>query len=1265
MINKVFVPLLSGCLTLLSLALQGQSYKSNIDNLNPVSPTAYQFLKYDQMPVSEYTGIPDISIPLYEIAEDDIKVPLALSYHAVGIRVNQDASWVGLGWDLQIGSVVQTINDVDDFGYDSTARREYRKMLPDFHGSPIPSEFPMRYTYPSTSNGAGWSNPYPINDPSVMHSYKIATDYYVPINGDFNVRDELLFTDNTTDSEPDIFKANFLGHALSFIVDFKTKKIVVLNKKGYSVKTYNDGWQIITPAGEEFYFEEKSVVKTLTGSDSFDGWTSTGYDPSAKIWMLTKIVSKNRRQILFNYTKTGVFDSYPKYSEKYQKATLISNEMTTIGHGGVFMRGYLGLELINIHDPIMKSQSRSRESYVYLSSIVFPKGQINFVVSDRNDMIGAKKLDSISVVTGSQNVKAYKFNYGYFISSETMGNGVEPFNPSLDGNTASYRLKLLNVKENNELTHSFKYNNTPLPKKNSFAQDLWGFYNGQLSNTSLIPNPVRYNKPELGNNGNNNSANLVYTKACILEEVRYPTGGRVVFDYELNKFNNYWVPDFNSTTNQITSGNGLRIKSINHIDSGDSILKRVIYTYSDGKSILPIDLFRSYRVKRNIITTDYVVTYTYNIDEVNGNGYFSPSLFGSINAVGYSIVTKEEVSEDGTKNGRTVTYFHNNTDVATNSIGSFSQLSATLPAYKQMASPLNGSVNSIMHYNNNNQLLRKEERKYKNNYSDIYYGARIFGYTNYIYEMCLGDCEAMYIAQKLIGYYPIYDFETLLDSTIVKEYSNGDSLTTIGTNSYDQYNQLKQASKNNSDNSLDRVEYMYPYDYTGTAILDTMTRRNRISDVVSFMKYRKLGTSDRLVYKYERQFRLSNGKIVESKAIVNMNPFSPDSIPDEYLYEDYDQQYTNLVQYKVKGITNSFIWDYDGQYVVAEVLNASNSSVAYSSFESSGKGNWSYSGPTILDNSSPTGLRCYNLNNGAISTTKLFDNSATYTITYWTKNTSAYNIPGTKTGYPIKGRSVNGWTYYEHQLTGQSSFSISGTGYIDELRLYPVESNINTYTHKPLIGVTSKSDQMGNVVYYEYDAFSRLKLIKDQNGKITKQCEYQYRMPLTSAPLWESTGSDRCQIGTGGYITGKQEVEEKDINPTSASYNSTRWVDNGLNAACVVVPDWRSTGKTRCVVDAWNSNTGEGEAEQKDMNPYSPSYNTNKWINTGPSPTCPLPPTCAQGRAVNNVCETGTRELVASEMITTHKYECTYWVTYSYGPGETIVVYSSGPCSEN
>lgn len=96
------------------LNAQANTY-SLIDNLHPVSPTAFQFVKYTEMPVSEYTGMPNVSIPLYNIEEDGVKVPIALTYHGGGIRVNEEASWVGLGWDLQVGSIVQQINDIDDF----------------------------------------------------------------------------------------------------------------------------------------------------------------------------------------------------------------------------------------------------------------------------------------------------------------------------------------------------------------------------------------------------------------------------------------------------------------------------------------------------------------------------------------------------------------------------------------------------------------------------------------------------------------------------------------------------------------------------------------------------------------------------------------------------------------------------------------------------------------------------------------------------------------------------------------------------------------------------------------------------------------------------------------------------------------------------------------------------------------------------------------------------------------------------------------------
>ena len=52
---------------------------------------------------------------------------------------------------------------------------------------------------------------------------------------------------------------------------------------------------------------------------------------------------------------------------------------------------------------------------------------------------------------------------------------------------------------------------------------------------------------------------------------------------------------------------------------------------------------------------------------------------------------------------------------------------------------------------------------------------------------------------------------------------------------------------------------------------------------------------------------------------------------------------------------------------------------------------------------------------------------------------------------------------------------------------------VTTYTYDPLIGVTSVTDPRGNTVYYEYDPFNRLKHVKDKDGNILSQNEYNYK----------------------------------------------------------------------------------------------------------------------------------------------------------------------------
>jgi hypothetical protein len=88
------------------------SYKPNVI---PPSPDAASLGRYGEIPVELSKGTPSISISLYEIQSGSLRLPISLSYHASGVRVNDVSTSVGTSWTLNAGgAITRAVNGLPD-----------------------------------------------------------------------------------------------------------------------------------------------------------------------------------------------------------------------------------------------------------------------------------------------------------------------------------------------------------------------------------------------------------------------------------------------------------------------------------------------------------------------------------------------------------------------------------------------------------------------------------------------------------------------------------------------------------------------------------------------------------------------------------------------------------------------------------------------------------------------------------------------------------------------------------------------------------------------------------------------------------------------------------------------------------------------------------------------------------------------------------------------------------------------------------------------
>ncbi|RPE06022.1 hypothetical protein EGT74_27115 [Chitinophaga lutea] len=1218
------------------------------------SPNASALGKFGDVPVSLSTGIPSISIPFfnYQDQQKRLAMGISLSYHAGGHKVEDMASNVGLGWALNAGGVVsRTMRgrpDDDPYGYINTS------VLP----------------YLNTGANARL-NSYPGSGTPISEGICLGN------SSDYGVVKEVA--ENERDGECDIFTFNVGGTTGKFFFR-KNSSIQLLTQSNIKVSfepvpginfTKIDRFIIIDEKGIKYIFDQKEVshaVNSIAG-----GFADPAYVSS---WYVSKIISADGLdEISLDYYTTSTGLMYEgAFSDSY-RSDITRTQSHDILSGTNFVEA-------------------RREIYMYdskkIKSISFPDSTrilFNYGFA-RLDYAGDYALTEIRIKNQLLE-KSFALNYDHFETPVCNYTGCVPsITPS--PNDGYKRLRLRSVTEKSAgkslAPYTFEYNSFALPVRNSKKTDWWGYYNNGQSVPMYPPHvpgsdyttPIFY--------GGDAVPSEQHAQAWILDKIFYPTGGNTRFVYELND-------GFNEGSYRMVGG--LRVKRTEDFEPVTGKLNIANYTYRkhDGTSsgvLHKKPMHTWYWASRYMNYREDegdVPFYEYQMSETAAPSQTLSYFNGS--PVVYTRVTVDK-NQNGLNNGYSVHEF-----IATppNMISeqSFPFLQRQDIEWAQ------GLQKKDSVFDSNNSLINTTENEYDIHIEcplDIDQNSRNL-IAGLIHFDELGTSTMNLFAVRT---YVICFGRSELKRTITRSYSAGmaDYVENITEHTYDPqyFVPVKTRTQNGKSEPLEtRMYYPFSYNTTGFPNRTAMMNANRQEDIISTELWIQKGTSFFLKKSLVTDYGIFNGNLLkEGKTILletdellseaTVGSFNPSllkrhpAFKDNLLVTGYDGRGRYAGMEYPGQLNYAFVWGIGNNYPVATVKNAKLSDVAYTSFETDGSGYWENIQPAgIVSGAGVSGIRFYEGSGFTISRSGL-DASKEYKVSYWSRN-GAYTVSGTQSGWPREMNAVvvNGqtWRCYQHVVSGLANITVSGSGTLDELRLCPRKAEMTSVAYNPLTGVNTQVDAKDLLVYYEYDEFFRLRVVKDQQGNIVKQICYNYanaKDPCStdaSLPDWQPTGNTRCKPCTANnaYASDRQEREEKDMNPLSGTYNTMRWTETGRSRECSAPAEWQ-TQSVFCE-QVGGVNTGNVISVQRDLNPCSVTYNQTRNVAVQDHAACP-PPGCntvncsGQGmKCVNGNCETGVKIYTASVFNpSTGMYDCTYHYEFSDGSWSADYMEQSG-----
>lgn len=482
-------------LALFSFLMKGQFDKNEdpfIPNIIPSSPEASSFSKYGNLEMSSFTGAFSHQIPLYTIKEGTIHLPIAISYSTLGVKVDEIASSVGLGWSLNAGGVInRSVYDRPDEYQDKVWRIPVDEMNSKLNN-------PTNYDYLSQIK--------PILK-DIQSSFEWGSAQGLDI----------------LDNEQDRFTFNFNGYSGHFFIE-NNKIYISSETNGIKANmSYQDTLEgrVIT-----FTFYDPKGVKYIFGSSKeYIEHTEVTTDCNRNYelvaptsWFLKTIEDPSGSRITFEYLN-------------YHQHNPISITENVV---------YIGSQS-SCNNKIFCEQSLDSSDSKLIKKINFSSGSLVFdYTSDRLDADG-KILNYISIYnTQEEKIKSIELKHSY--SSNTSGSIGNSRKTITDQMKKRLFLDKLILDTNKH--YEFKYNErNDLPFRLSFSKDYYGYHNGEKNADLVTPENFKHYFGEvyyerlknIFSLNSNRETNKNYLDKGILEEIIYPTGGTTKIVYEPNQ----------------------------------------------------------------------------------------------------------------------------------------------------------------------------------------------------------------------------------------------------------------------------------------------------------------------------------------------------------------------------------------------------------------------------------------------------------------------------------------------------------------------------------------------------------------------------------------------------------------------------------------------------------------------------------------------------------------------------------------------------------